>query len=137
MEELSAGKASKGKPVDERDRRSYSRMSLEIKACVFFKQISGEVPCRIRNISEKGLSLEVEPFEGDAEHLIKGNALDLQFVDNFTFGRDVESDVINIRCVIRHVEREDGIFVLGCYVSSADYERYVRHREVSGILGNS
>ncbi|MCR4655787.1 MAG: PilZ domain-containing protein [Lachnospiraceae bacterium] len=119
---------------DRIDRRSYSRLGSGINACVFCNGLNGEIKCRIENISEKGICLETEAFEGYQQFFAQGNIITIQFVDSFPFGNDIESDIETINCSVRHVKEKDGIILIGCYVSSDEYRKYVRHRELSGYM---
>ncbi len=88
----------------------------------------------VQNISEKGLCLEIEVFEGYQKFFTRGTPIMIQFVDSFPFGSDIESDVEIIKCSIRHVKEEEGKIIIGCFVSSEEYGKYVQHRALSRYM---
>ncbi len=116
------------------DRRLYSRLDINIDACMFCEGLNMEIKSKILDIGEKGIGLEVDVFEDYEKYFYKGAKVKVQLMDSYSFGSGMETVVLNIECFVRYVKREDEKLTVGCFVNRDDYERYVRHREVSNFL---
>ena len=121
---------------DADDRRAYCRQGVDIRACLFCEGLNREIKSRLCNICERGMCVEAKPFDGYETFIHKGKRMKVLFMDSFSFGDDIESDVLNVDCTVRHVKEEDERIVIGCYVYSRDFEKYVQHREISRFLCN-
>lgn len=111
------------------ERRSYSRFKTDVEAVAYCAGVNHEIRCRVCDISEEGLCITADTFDGWEEHLTKGRTITVQFVDEYPFGRGTETECISIRCNIRHVKEENDRIIAGCFAADGGYGRYVKFRE--------
>ncbi len=117
------------------ERRSYSRFRIDISAVAYCDGVNHEIRCIVRDISERGLCITADVFDGWKEFLVKGRAITVQFVDEFPFGRGIQTEVVSVECNIRHVREKDGALIIGCYAGNGAYAQYVKLREAGVRMG--
>lgn len=111
-----------------KDRRSYHRLSVETPANVYFGDGYLEHTGTILNISEHGfLFLTDKRLE---THPPVGSPLVIEFVDSYYMGSSYFEWLMQKNCIVRHVENIGDASVIGCYLSSRSFSKYVRDLEL-------
>lgn len=105
------------------DLRDFSRENVNVKCTIYIASYF-ELICRLVNISESGVLLEVPYCEGVLDKLKVGNELDIQGVDYINGDSFVFQEVST---VIR-IEPYGGCWRVACKVSGEDlyYKNYVK-----------
>ena len=105
------------------DRRQYERWYRHIQAVLFDQDSDAEAKCFVKDISEFGISFVM--IEAAECPFHKDETITFQFFDEFPAGPTEESFIITETAVIRHLEKEQGRWQIGCYLDSARFREYV------------
>ena len=112
----------------ERDRRSFGCIKIMIPALVSVAKPVEDITCDILDISEQGMRISIPQKTYQNVHIRAKDIIHFKFIDDFYMGKSAESDVIAGDARVVYVQEVFDHFELGCYIQSAIYEEYVRHR---------
>ena len=116
--------------IMNRDRREYSRLRLEdTPADVFVNKTNKEMTVTVHDISENGISFEFPKEYRNDIHV--HDEIRFQFVAEYYFGDNFESDIVMEKASIRHINETDDYLLVGCSVRSLKYNEFVTHRQIA------
>lgn len=118
-----------------KDRRSYTRIRVEIAANLIDKENNMEIPCVVENISEHGICFRVDNKFKLCFRM--GAHVSFQFVDPLEKGKLSDKYVITDSCMIRYIRPEGDILHIGGYLNSSVFRKYVMDKEASLFLSIS
>ncbi len=117
------------------DKRSYDRTRIAIGALLYDCRENKEITCEVDNISERGICFKVPVSEPGKNSLKVGETLTFQFVDKIMETHDEMSDIIVIhKCMIRHITETPEYLIIGCYLTEAEFEKYVIRRRLALLM---
>ena len=115
------------------DRRFYGRFKTGIRALMYYGELHREKNCEVANISENGICFEVFDKDLITETIRTGDKIDFQFVDDYVFFSLIKSVVVSGNCIVKHVDVRRDKIVIGCFLKSGEFEKYVQDRKLAAI----
>ncbi len=116
------------------DNRSYGRARIEVDALIYEAQDNTEIPCKIDNVSERGICFRISLPEPKCANLRVGDTLRFQFTDMLTTHSTDEEVILSHKCIIRHLTQDDDYLTVGCYVTEPEFEKYVILKKIAPLI---
>ena len=118
------------------DQRFYPRTSVSFPAILNESDGNHEVPCTVKNISEKGICFIIPKNAPYADRIQVGGSLHFQFIDNYRYGQSDNDDYISEDCEIKYLVSDEKSITAGCYLATEDFRKYVIRRQTAQVLAH-
>lgn len=118
---------------NNKDKRSYRRLSCNIEALIFINN-QKEISCKIIDISECGMCISVTKSEYLDTIDIASCDIKVQFLDRFFIGAQEISSIVMEKVNIRHIEDSDDSLHIGVYINSQEFRSYMIKREAASYV---
>ncbi len=118
------------------EQRFYPRTNVSFPAILNESDGNHEVPCTVKNISERGICFTIPKNAPYADRIRVGGSLHFQFIDSYRYGMGQTDDYISEDCQIKYLVSDDTTITAGCYLATDEFRRYVVRRQTAQVLGH-
>ncbi len=118
------------------EHRYYPRTNVSFPAILHESDGNHEVPCTVKNISEKGICFTIPKDAPYADRLRIRGSLHFQFIDNYRYGMGQNEEYISEDCEIKYLVSDDKYITVGCYLATEAFRRYVVRRQTAHVLAH-
>ena len=116
------------------EHRNYPRTKVSFPAILNESDGNHEVPCSVKNISEKGICFTIPKSAPYADRIRVGASLHFQFIDNFRYGMGQNEEYLSEDCEIKYLVSDDKTITAGCYLATEAFRKYVIRRQTAQVL---
>ena len=106
---------------------------MNIRALIYIGSDHKEISCSVTDICETGICFAIPTANADSDKFQDNQEIEFQFVDEFECVSIHRNDVVIGRCIIRHIEKNRCNTLIGCYISSSGYKKYVEARRLAKL----